>query len=86
MEKKTIKKLTIGALIAVLLSLSFAISPALACNTQNQKIKSIIVRSDLLNENYSYPLLSKSKLQDMTKHYSVQGPHRIPLVGSLSLQ
>jgi hypothetical protein len=81
MEKKIIKKLTTGTLIVVLLSLSLAISPALACNTQSQKIKNIVVRGNLLNEELQLPLVLEVKAIGLDKTLFGAGTIQDPACG-----
>jgi hypothetical protein len=56
MKKQLMKTITIGTIIGILLSLSLASSPALACNTQNKYFKSIIVQGEVVNEDLGFPL------------------------------
>jgi hypothetical protein len=56
MKKQIMKTITIGTIIGILLSLSLASSPALACNTQNKYFKSIIVQGEVVNEGLGFPL------------------------------
>jgi hypothetical protein len=56
MKKRIMKTVTLGVLIGILLSLSLASSPALACNNQSKYFKSIIVHGDVVNEDLGFPL------------------------------